>query len=293
MKNQFVAIGASLFTLFLHTSVFAESPTIRIALKYEMISGGTSVLEKFKIAKEAGFEGVEPNAPLDEKIVQEMIAATKETGIVVTGVVCPGGGRNMGSLDEKKRLEGVETMKVCLRQAKALGGTTVLMYPGAVDKNRPYLPVFNALVKSTKEVLPVVHETGVKIALENVWNNIFMSPIEAIHFLDEVGDPSVGWFLDLGNIARYGWPEHWVRALGKRTFKLDIKGYSTSKHMKQGPWEGFNVEIGEDEIDWKSVMKAIDEVGYDGGWISAEVGGGDLKRLQTVHQQIEKVLKER
>lgn len=295
-RRHFLSTGAAFLgaALLPATAAGQAAPggrRIRIAVKYEMITGAATVLERFKIAKEAGYEGIEPNSPIDEKVLAEMAAASRETGILIPGLVCAGGGRNMGSPDEAKRLEGVETMKTSLRQAKALGATTVLMYPGMVNKDLPYMDVYRALVKSTLEVLPVVHETGVKIALENVWNNIFMSPLEAVHFLDEVNDPGVGWFLDLGNIARYGWPDHWVKALGKeRIFKLDIKGYSTSRHMKEGPGAGFKVEIGEDEIDWKAVMKAIDETGYDGGWISAEVSGGDVNRLRTVREQIARIL---
>lgn len=289
--------AAALAATFGQTSAQAVSSAakrdIKIAVKYGMIGEGKTVLEKFKIAKEAGFEGVEPNGPLDEAVVKEMIEAIEDTGVVVPGTVCPEGGRLMGSLNEEDRKKGIELMSKSLRQTKELGGTTVLMYPGKVDKDLPYAKVYEALIKSTREVLPVAQETGIKIALENVWNNLFVSPLDAVRFVDEINDPHVGWFLDLGNLARYGWPDHWVYALGgKRIFKLDIKGYSTSKHQKEGPWAGFKVQIGEegDEIDWAATMKALDEVGYNGGWISAEVGGGNLDRLKQIRTQVANVL---
>lgn len=271
----------------------AGKRNIKIAVKYGMVGEGKTVLEKFKLAKEAGFDGIEPNGPLDEKVLQEMKDAIKETGLVVPGTVCPEGGRLMGSLNDDDRKKGIDLMAKSLRQTKELGGTTVLMYPGKVDKGLPYAKVYESLIKSTREVLPVAQETGIKIALENVWNNLFLSPLDAVRFVDEINDPHVGWFLDLGNLARYGWPEHWVYALGgKRIFKLDIKGYSTSKHMKEGPWAGFKVQIGdeEDEIDWAATMKALDEVGYKGGWISAEVGGGNLERLKQIQAQVARVV---
>lgn len=286
------AVAASFGQSTAHAAATSKR-NIRIAVKYGMIAEGKTVLEKFKLAKEAGFEGVEPNGPLEDQVAKDMIAAAKETGLVIPGTVCPGGGRAMGALEEAARKEGVETMAKSLRQTKELGGSTVLMYPGTVNKDLPYQKVYDALVKSTREVLPVAKETGVKIALENVWNNIFISPLDAVRFVDEINDPHVGWFLDLGNVARFGWPEHWVYALGgKRIFKLDIKGYSTTKHMKEGPSAGFKVQIGdeEDEINWAATMKALDEVGYNGGWISAEVGGGGLDRLKQIHQQISRVL---
>lgn len=263
---------------------------IKIAVKYGMIADGKTALEKFKIAQDAGFEGIEPNGPLEPQLLEDMGSACQSTGMLISGLVCPGGGRDMGALDEATRAKGIETMAETLRQTKQLGGTTVLMYPGKVEKELPYHLVYQALIDSTKAALPYTEETGVKIALENVWNNIFISPMDAVHFLDTINSPNVGWFFDMGNIARYGWPEHWVKALGKRIFKLDIKGFSTTKYMKEGPWAGFKTEIGEDEIDWAAVMKALDEVPYTGGWISAEVNGGDVKRLTQVRQQIDKIL---
>ncbi|SKA84381.1 hexulose-6-phosphate isomerase [Prosthecobacter debontii] len=264
---------------------------IKIAAKLGMIKDGKTMLEKFEIAKQAGFDGLEPGGPFKDEEVAEMLEAIQKTGVVVPGTVCPKGGRQMGSSDEKLRQEGVELFKQSLQQTKALGGTTVLMYPGIVDEGHRYAEVYENLLRSTREVLPVAEETGVKIALENVWNNIFLSPLDAVRFVDEIGSPYCGWFFDIGNIARFGWPEHWVRALGgKRIFKLDIKDYSTEKHLKQGPWAGFDCEIGDGDINFAAVMKALDEVGYTGGWISAEVKGGDLTRLKDIVSRIQRVL---
>ncbi|MEN3940101.1 sugar phosphate isomerase/epimerase family protein [Prosthecobacter sp. SYSU 5D2] len=264
---------------------------IKIAVKSGMIKDGKSYLEKFAIAKEAGFDGVEPGGPFPEKDLAEIQDAIQKTGVVVPGTVCPAGGRQLGSTDEKLRQAGIELFKTSLRQTQALGGTTVLMYPGIVDEGQRYEEVYENLLKSTRALLPVAEETGVKIALENVWNNLFLSPLDAVRFVDTIGSPWCGWFFDIGNVARYGWPEHWARALGgKRIFKLDIKDYSTQKHMEKGPRAGFDCEIGEGDINFAAVMKALDEVGYSGGWISAEVKGGDVARLTDIRKRIERVL---
>lgn len=286
-----LTLGAAPLWSWAQTGAATKPRSIQIAVKMGMIAGGKDVLEKFRIAKEAGFAGVEPSGPLKEDDLKAMKAAIAETGVVVPGTVCPQGGRMMGSTDEATRQQGVELMKTSLRQTQALGGTTVLMYPGIVDENQRYAEVYENLLKSTREVLPVAEETGVKIALENVWNNLFLSPLDAVNFVDAIGSPYCGWFFDIGNVARYGWPEHWVRALGgKRIFKLDIKDYSTKKHMAEGPSAGFRCEIGEGDINFAAVMKALDEVGYTGGWISAEVKGGDTARLKDICQRIQKVL---
>lgn len=273
-----------------NTARAAGPRPIKIAVKSGMITPGKTHLEKFQAAKDAGFHGVEPGSPMSPADITEMQAAVAKTGVVVPGLVCPKGGRQMGSNDEALRKEGVELFKTSLKQARDLGGTTVLMYPGIVDEKNRYHEVYENLIRSTREVLPVAEETGVKIALENVWNNLFISPLDAVRFVDTVNSPFCGWFFDIGNIARYGWPEHWVRALGKRIFKLDIKDFDSKKHMAAGPRAGFDCEIGDGDINFAAVMKAVDETGYSGGWISAEVKGGDVARLTDIRQRIERVL---
>jgi hexulose-6-phosphate isomerase len=101
----------------------------------------------------------------------------------------------------------------------------------------------------------------------------------------------LGWYFDIGNIVNYGWPEHWIRTLGARILKLDVKEFSRKKRNDEGLWKGFNVEIGEGDVDWKAVGAALVEIGYS-GWASAEVGGGDAARLKDIATRMDGVLNE-
>lgn len=264
---------------------------LKMAVKYGMIASGKTAVEKFRVAKEAGFDGVEPSGPFKEAQIDDFKEAMADTGLVMPGTTCPQGGRWCGSLDEAQRQEGVRLLQQSLQQTQVLGGTTVLMYPGVVSAEQPYAQVYQALLKSCRELAPAAEAAGVKIALENVWNHLFLSPLDAARFVDEVDSPWVGWFFDIGNVARYGWPEHWVPVLGKRLFKLDIKDYSTTKHLKEGPRAGFDVLLGDGEIDFKAVFRAIDAIGYEGGWISAEVKGGDLEKLTDIARRLDAILR--
>jgi hexulose-6-phosphate isomerase len=87
---------------------------------------------------------------------------------------------------------------------------------------------------------------------------------------------------DIGNHWKYGNMGDWIRQLGKRIYKLDIKGYSRAS----GKW----TDIGEDDIDWLDVRKALLEINFF-GWAAAEVSGGDLARLQRISSQMDQVLK--
>ena len=60
--------------------------------------------------------------------------------------------------------------------------------------------------------------------------------------------------------------------------KLDVKGYNQSKQK----W----ADIGQGDIDWDDVRKALKEINFT-GWATAEVGGGNEARLKTVAKQME------
>lgn len=107
-------------------------------------------------------------------------------------------------------------------------------------------------------------------------------------YIDSFRSPWVGAFFDLGNHARYGDVAEWVRDLGPRIAKLDIKGYSNARADAEGKGKGF-VDITSGDIDWSSVRAALREIGFT-GWVSAEVGGGDVARLRTVLDQMKAAL---
>ena len=85
------------------------------------------------------------------------------------------------------------------------------------------------------------------------------------------------------------WPPHWIRALGPRILKLDIKEYSRKKRNDEGLWKGFQVEIGDGDCDWPAVRAALDEIGFE-GWATAEVGGGGEERLRDIKARMDRVL---
>src|SRR5690606_21588012 len=192
--------------------------------------------------------------------------------------------------DPAKRKACSDAMVQALRDTKKYGGTTVLLVPGVVNADTSYQEAWDRSIAEVKKLIPVVEETGVKIAFENVWNNFILSPIEAARYVDEFDHPLIGWYFDVGNILRYGWPVHWIEALGKRIFKLDIKEYSLKKMQEEGLWKGFGVELMEGDCNWPEVNKALVKIGYS-GWASAEVTGGDRERLEFLAKKMDMISK--
>jgi hexulose-6-phosphate isomerase len=146
-----------------------------------------------------------------------------------------------------------------------------------------------------REAAPLAAELGIRIAFENVWNNFLLSPLEAARYSDElqrgVDRPVFGWHFDIGNIVNYGWPEHWIEALGPRILKLDVKEFSRKRRDDEGLWKGFGVEIGEGDVGWDRVRAALRRIGYR-GWAAAEVGGGGPERLADIARRMDTVFRE-
>jgi hexulose-6-phosphate isomerase len=265
-------------------------PNMKISLKYGMVKGNMSVLDNFQMLKDIGFDGVEMDSP-NNLNNDEIIEASKKTGLEIPGVINSVHWKSpMSHPDAEVREKCVEAMKTSLNDCKAYGGTTVLLVPGVVSNEVSYDDAYKRSQEEIRKLIPFAEETGIKIAIENVWNNFLISPIEAARYIDELDSKMVGWYFDVGNIVRYGWPEQWIRILDKRIIKIDVKEYSRKKQSDEGIWKGFDVELMEGDCNWPAVMEALDDIGYN-GWASAEVPGGDRKRLEDISKRMQKIFK--
>ena len=265
------------------------SKTIKKAVKFGMIDEPLSVLEKFKLLKELGFDGVEPSSPsdLDEK---EIVEAIHETGLPVHGLVnSVHWSKPLSDPDPAIRDESRAGMEHALKQAKAFGASTVLLVPAVVNKDVSYADAYSRSQAEIRKLIPLAEELKIKIALENVWNNFLLSPLEFAQYIDGFDSPWIGAYFDVGNIVNYGWPEHWIRILGSRILKLDIKEYSRTKRNEEGLWEGFKVELGEGDCNWPAVNQALNAIGYT-GWATAEIPGGDTARLRDIAMRMDRIL---
>ncbi len=253
------------------------SPAARTLKKGIMWGGigiGKTIMEKFQAAKEAGFDGVEPMSHLDRK---EVLAAKDATGLAIPSVCGELHWKYLLSdPDPKIRELGVEALKVTLEDASIYGADTILLVPGKVTDTVSYDQCWNRCIEEIRKVIPLAEKLKVKIALENVWNNFLISPMEAASYVDLFKSPYVGFYFDCGNIMAYGWPEQWIKILGNRLAKVHIKDYSRKIADKQGKGAGFGVKLLEGDVNWAAVMKSLDDIGYN-GWTTVEMSGGDTK----------------
>jgi hexulose-6-phosphate isomerase len=248
-----------------------------------MLGGLTKspVLPTFQLLKEAGFEGVELISP-NQLDLDEVLAARKETGLVIHGV---SGARHwqdpLSDPDPKVVERGMAAIRQEFLDCKAYGGTTVLVVPAVVNKKVSYRQAYERSQTNIRKLIPLAEESGVKIAVEEVWNKFLLSPVEFSRYIDEFQSPTVGAYFDVGNVVEFGYPEEWIRELGPRILKLHIKEYAKPKR--------FDYPLGEGEIDWAAVRQALLDVGYE-GWITAEVGLRDLDGMKDVVARMNRLL---
>ncbi|HEX7379671.1 MAG TPA: sugar phosphate isomerase/epimerase family protein, partial [Pirellulales bacterium] len=216
--------------------------------------------------------------------------ARNETGLPIHGVVdSVHWNETLSDPNAEVRARGVKALEQALRDSKAYGGTTVLLVLGKVERGRvSYADVYKRSQEEVRKVLPLAAELNIKIAVENVWNEFLLSPLEEARYIDEFESPFVGAYFDVGNVLRYGYPEDWIRILGKRILKVDIKEFSLKKMRQEGLGKGFGVELLEGDNDWPAVMTAFREIGYH-GWATAEIPGGGRERLQKIATLMDKI----
>lgn len=257
------------------------------SLKIGMVNIKDATLtEKFSAAKEAGFAAIEMNSPgMDVEATKKAIA---ESGLPVDGTVCSTHwGVRHTSPDPKVRANALADLQTAIRDTHAVGGNSALLVVGH-GKDGPEKEIWPRAIENISKAIPLAAELGIHIAIENVWNQFLydhggdntQTADQFVKFVDELNSPWVGMQFDIGNHWKYAPVGDWIRALGKRIVKLDVKGFSRANNKF--------TKIGEGDIDWADVRKALDEINFY-GWCAAEVGGGDFNRLNEVSTNMDRV----
>jgi len=273
-KNAMIASCVISATPFagLSNSIFPPVRSLKKGIMWGSIGTGKTIMEKFQAAKDAGFDGVEAMSHMNR---DEVLKAKAATGMPIPSVCGELHWKYLLSdPDPEIRKKGLEALKVSIEDASIYGADTVLLVPGRVSDTVSYDECWNRAAEEIKKAIPLATKLKVKIALENVWNNFLLSPMDAVSYVDMFKSPYVGFYFDCGNILAYGWPEQWIKILGKRIAKVHIKEYSKKIADTKGKGAGFDVKLMEGDINWQLVMKALDNTGYN-GWTTIEQPGGD------------------
>lgn len=245
------------------------------ALGWDMIREDLPLDDKLRMVRDVGFEGVEmpaqhlqSGAPQREAILR----ACQQAGVTVHGIA---NASHAG-------------LAASLEVAEACGATSVL-WVVRHDPQASYMDQYRRTQEVLREAIPHAEKRRVPILIENVWASFLIEPLTMARYIDELDSPWVKSYFDVGNVMRWGWPQQWIEVLGQRISKIHIKEYSLKIAMNEGLGKGFNVPIGEGDIDWAAVRQQLEKVGFS-GWATAEVAGGDRTRLAEIAAQMDRVL---
>jgi hexulose-6-phosphate isomerase len=253
-------------------------------LKIGMVGVKGSLTEKFIAVKAAGFDGIEMDAPgMDVAETQKAIA---ESGLPVDGTVNSTHWQiRHTDPDPAVRAKALESLKSALESTHAVGGHSVLLVIGH-GKDGPEDEIWKRSQENIAQAVPLAARLGVQIVIENVWNHFLYDhsggPTQTadkfVRYVDELNSPWVGMQFDIGNHWKYGSMGGWIRQLGRRVMKLDIKGFSRA--------EDKFTRISEGDIDYADVRAALLEINFS-GWCAAEVSGGDAAELKRIASEMD------
>jgi len=251
------------------------------ALQLGMLPKDLPDAEKFKLAKDCGFEGIEGSPMADLDAARKLGEAAKAAGVPIHSICYGGWGAPMSSADPDVIKKGQGEIEVALRSVKALGGSTVLLVPAVVNEEVSYDAAYERSQKNIRPLLPLAEELGIVIAVENVWNNFLLSPLEFARYVDEFESPWLQAYFDTGNVVVYGWPEQWIRILGKRIVKIHLKDFKREGRK----W----TNLRDGDVNWPEVRRALEEIGYT-GYMTTELAGGDEAYLRDLSSRIDLIL---
>ena len=261
---------------------------------------GTALSDAFRMAKAAGFDGVEvalsDEGELTLDTTAEQLNAIKAdaaaNGITLYSVATAIYWKYpFTSPDPAISGKAMEYARCQIKMAKALGCDSILVVPGMVSGEGdpfgeiPYDYAYDKALACMRELAPLAKEAGVCLGIENVWNKFLLSPLEMRAFVDAVGDGAYAYF-DAGNVLVSGYPQHWIDILGGRICKVHVKDFN----RKIGNITGF-VDLFAGDVNFSAVMAALRRVGYD-DFVTAEVGAYNAAPellLQNVSAALDKM----
>jgi len=256
---------------------------IEPAVLISMLPKDLSLEERFRLAVDVGFSLMEARTVETESEAQQIKDASDAAGIRVHSVMNQAHwGSPISSPDPAVVDQSVAGMEASLKQAQLYGADTVLLVPAVVQQDTTYEQAWERSQRVIRErILPIAEQTGVVVALEEVWNKFLLTPRDFVQYIDEFNHPLIKGYFDVGNVVHYGVPEHWIEMVGaERMAKVHLKDYSRK--------DGFT-PLGDGTVDWEAVRAAFDSIGYEGA-ATVELPGGDREYLADVRGRVRTLL---
>jgi len=266
----------------------ASAPSkIRKSLLISLLPKDRPYADRFAMAREAGFDAIEMQTIGKEDEAAEIKQAAQTAGLRIHSVMNMEHWQSpLSSSDPDVVTRSVHGMETSLRNAKLWGADTVLLVPAVVDASTPYKDAYTRSQRVIRErLVPMAQDLKVIIAIEEVWNKFLLSPIEFARYVDEFDSPWVRAYFDVGNVVLYAFPQDWIRTLGSRIVKMHLKDFNFDRRNGRFTWKN----IGEGDIDWVEVRRALTDIAY-AGYVTTEVDGGDAAYLKDLGGRVDRFL---
>ena len=259
-------------------------PAIKKGLVFDMVSDKLSYADRFKMVRDSGFEVVQALTEPDERKAQEMKQAADAANVRIDSVMNVDHWQYpLSSSDPAVIDKSLNGMRTSLRNAKLWGADVVLLVPAVVNSQTSYRDAWTRSQTQIRKLIPLAQELSVVIGIEEVWNKFLLSPVEMAQYVDEFRSSWIKAWFDVGNVVLYGYPQDWIRTLGKRIVKVHLKDFK----RKQGGYDWVN--LGDGDVEWPAVRQAFSDIGY-GGSVIAELEPGDAAYLSDVSRRIDRLL---
>ncbi len=251
--------------------------------------GKTSLNEILGLCQEAGYQAVElvfaeDGRDLDINLSDDGLRQVKkrcaEVGVEISSLAALYA--DQGNLLSRRREEREKKCRCVARSlqiAQIMEVGAVLLHPGQLTAEGTYEEAWDNMRDALRQLAKAAEANKAVIAIENVWNKFLLSPREARQFIDEVGSPWVGFYLDTANMMAYGHPEHWIRGLGKRIVRVHLKDFKRREHQFVNLLDG--------DTDWPVVMRELRQIGYNSTLLH-EVGG-DHQTLVGLGERLRRI----
>jgi hexulose-6-phosphate isomerase len=284
-----VYAGAELFASSPVPSSFPTSPLpaplpIKKGLVFDMLPGKLSHADRMKLARDAGFEVVQAPTTPDEREAEDIKRAADGENMRIDSVMNMDHWKYpLSSSDSAVVEKSLAGMRTSLHNAKLWGSDAVLLVPAVVNAQTSYRDAWSRSQTHIRKLLPLAEELRIVIAIEEVWNKFLLSPLEMSKYISEFQSPWIQAWFDVGNVMFYGYPQDWIRTLGKSIVKVHLKDF---KRKKDGyEW----VNLGDGDVDWEAVREAFREIDYSGSAI-CELNGGDEAYLRDVSRRVDRLV---
>jgi L-ribulose-5-phosphate 3-epimerase len=257
---------------------------IKKGVLLDMLPAKLSDADRFKMVRDVGFEVVQAPTTPDEHKAEEIKKAADAANVRIDSVMNMDHWKYpLSSSDASVVEKSLAGMRTSLHNAKLWGSDAVLLVPAVVNPQTSYREAWSRSQREIRKLLPLAEELKIVIAIEEVWNKFLLSPLEMATYIGEFQSPWIQAWFDVGNVLLYGYPQDWIRTLGKSIVKVHLKDF---KRKENGyDW----VNLGDGDVDWAAVREAFRDIGYAGSAIT-ELNGGDEAYLRDVSRRVDRLI---